>query len=832
MRTYRLFVASAFILCLSFSIFYSIVSLAGQISSNGLWNQIGETHLVPSETDGPYKYWTFAADITKLNNTLGGAPMEFSDSDSQTVMTFPMPDGSYERVRIEESPILSTELQEEYPEIRTYRAYGLDDPTASGRFDYTPAGFHGMLISESGTVYVNPKADSGPSHYISFWKKDVIGEPPVCCQLGDSVAESLISLLAFPANNPSGDQLTTYRLAVSATGEYTQFFGGVAATAAQIATTINRVTGIYEREFAIRLNLVNTNIYANPATDPFTGNNVSTMLGENQTDLDTNVGDANYDIGHIFSQGGGGGVANVGVCTTGSKALGATSLANPSGDVFDVDFVAHEMGHQFSGSHTWNGTSGSCSAAQFQANSSYEPASGSTIMAYAGICAGQNVQANSNDYFHTRSFDQITAYRDGTGACGTVTATGNNPPTVEAGPDCFIPTSTPFTLTAEGDDVDGDALTYCWEQFDLGTQDGNPQPTFVTGPLFRSRPPTSETSRTFPRFVDILSGAATPYEVLPSVDRTLNFRVTVRDNQASGGGVDYDSMTVIVIGTPFEVTFPAAGDSLECGDDETITWNVGGGSVASNVEILISSDGGASFSSLVSSTTNDGSHTVMLPTGLTTTTARIMLKPSSNCFFAVSDEFSIVDSNPPDITCPGDIIIECTESTEPSNTGSATAVDVCDPDPGITFTDMVAAGACPQEETITRTWTATDATGRTSNCVQIIEVVDTIGPVISCNAPPTIIPPDAPISFTATAIDNCDTNPIVVIVDFDCFKFTKKGKRIDKTESCEVLIAGDTITILDSGGVGDRIEWTVEATDACGNTEPLTCGVDVVNPAK
>jgi hypothetical protein len=194
---------------------------------------------------------------------------------------------------------------------------------------------------------------------------------------------------------------------------------------------------------------------------------------------------------------------------------------------------------------------------------------------------------------------------------------------------------------------------------------------------------------------------------------------------------------------------------------------------------------------------------------------------------------TVVDTTAPVITCPGDVTIECDVNPIPANTGgSATAVDVCDPNPVIIFSDAETPGSCPQEKTITRTWTATDACGNSSNCDQTITVVDTTPPVITCNAPDTIIPPDAPISFTATAIDNCDPNPTVVIVDPDCFKFTKKGKQIDKTESCEVQVDGDTITILNSGGVGDRIEWTVRATDACGNPATLTCGVDVVNPAK
>jgi hypothetical protein len=193
---------------------------------------------------------------------------------------------------------------------------------------------------------------------------------------------------------------------------------------------------------------------------------------------------------------------------------------------------------------------------------------------------------------------------------------------------------------------------------------------------------------------------------------------------------------------------------------------------------------------------------------------------------------TVEDLEPPNITCPEDITIECDIDPIPANTGNATATDNCDSSPTITFSDAETPGTCPQEKEIARTWTATDASGNTSSCTQTINVVDTTAPGITCNAPSTIIPPDAPISFTATAIDNCDPNPTVVIVDSDCFMFTKKGKRIDKTESCEVQVDGDTITILDSGGVGDRIVWTVRSTDACGNVEEVTCGVDVVNPAQ
>ena len=192
---------------------------------------------------------------------------------------------------------------------------------------------------------------------------------------------------------------------------------------------------------------------------------------------------------------------------------------------------------------------------------------------------------------------------------------------------------------------------------------------------------------------------------------------------------------------------------------------------------------------------------------------------------------TVVDTTPPVIACPPDVTIECDESTNPANTGSATATDNCDTISNITHSDVTTPGECPQEYTITRTWNATDASGNSSSCVQTINVVDTTMPVIDCNAPATITPPDAPISFTATATDNCDDDPSVEITGFDCFIFTKKGKKIDKEESCIVEVAGDTITILDNGGVGTNITWIVRATDSCGNVAEKECKVEVINPS-
>jgi hypothetical protein len=191
---------------------------------------------------------------------------------------------------------------------------------------------------------------------------------------------------------------------------------------------------------------------------------------------------------------------------------------------------------------------------------------------------------------------------------------------------------------------------------------------------------------------------------------------------------------------------------------------------------------------------------------------------------------TIVDTTPPTLVgVPSDETVECDAVPPPA---VVTATDTCDTSVTPSFDETRVDGSCADNNTLTRTWTATDACGNSISSEQIITVEDTTPPVIACNAPASITPPDAPISFTATATDNCDDTPAVEITGFDCYKFTKKGKRIDKTESCVVSIENDTITILDSGGVGTYIEWDSRAIDSCGNDADKTCVTLVVNPAK
>ena len=676
---------------------------------------------------------------------LARAPMERTAAAraGKRRITVPTPEGDFLQLRVEQAPILTPALRRRYRSNRTYRARGVQDPTVTARLDFTRAGFHAQVITDKGTFNVDPEGTGKQKTYRAYWKSDLPARP-FSCGVVTTLADSLFDVELSPSL-PSGADLRTYRLAVTAAGEYTQFFGSETAAEAQIETTMNRVIGIYEHEVAISFVIVALNIYTDPATDPFDGDSMSgALLNQNRDDLNLHVGADNYDIGHILSRGGGGGLAGLGVVCGPDKGRGGTMSSSPSGDAFDVDYVAHEIGHQLGGNHTFNGTTSNCGGGNRSASSAYEPGSGTTIMAYAGICAAEDVQPHSDDYFHTRSFEEITSFRTiGAGAlCGTLAATGNTVPIVDAGADYTIPRATPFALTAAGSDADvGDDLTYCWEQYDLGA--ATPPDNMADGPLFRSRPPTTDPMRVFPRFADLMSGAPTPWERLATVNRELTFRVTARDGHADGGGADFDTMVVTVAGDPFVVSAPASGETLECGGPETLSWDVGGsGALAANVRASISTDAGAAFADLLPSTPNDGSEPFTVPTVLTSGGGRILLEGLGNIFFNLSGPFSIADTLDPDITAPDDVTSECTgpAGTPVADLGTPVTSDLCDPTLVVTND---APASFPLATTIV-TWTAEDDSGNTGADTQSVTVQDTTPPVI-------IAPPDVTAECTSPA---------------------------------------------------------------------------------
>lgn len=639
-------------------------SASAQGSPAPLWQVFSETQLAPGgeRLIVPQSYRTLALDLTGMRRLLQAAPSasEVDFLESPVLIELPLPDGTLLEFRVVEASIMEAELQAKYPEIRTYQAASTTPERLKARLDLTPAGFHAVIFTAQGTVYIDPYRRGDAAHYLSYYTADFASSglellaqlPP----LGESTVDSLIAQL--PEQVTSGNELRTYRVAIATTGEYTIFHGGTVSDGlAAVVTALNRVNSVYERDVAVRMVLIKDNdliIYTNPSTDPYTNNNGVAMLGENQANLDAVIGDANYDIGHVFSTGGGG-VAYLEVpCVTGWKARGVTGLTNPIGDPFYIDYVAHEMGHQYGATHTFNGNEGSCSGGNRTASTAYEPGSGTTVMAYAGICGSQDLQDHSDDDFHGVSFDQIIAYTtlgDGD-TCAVTTTTGNQAPVVEAGTGGFyIPISTPFSLTGSAADPDGDPLSYDWEEWDLGPA-GHPDSPSGDAPIFRSFVPVSTPTRIFPKISDIVNNTHTIGELLPTYTRNLTFRLTARDNHVapSAGGVGYDTIAFDVTSAagPFLVTAPNTAVVWTGNTSETVTWNVANTNLAPvscpAVDISLSVDGGYTYPQiLLAGTPNDGSQAVSVP-NLDTFVARIKVACANNVFFDISNVNFTIES--------------------------------------------------------------------------------------------------------------------------------------------------------------------------------------------
>lgn len=587
-------------------------------------------------------YRSLRANDGALRQALAAAPLEFTSSQGSE-LDLPMPNGSMQRFRLELSPILAPELAARYPEITTYQVHGVDDPGASGRLDMTPQGFHGMITSAAGTVFIDPDGSGG---YRSYYKGDYAlaqrgmgAESGFACAV-DGDQQTALRSDGATAQRTSG-QRRNYRLAVAATGEYTQFHGGTKTSAlSAIVTVINRVNQIYGRDIAVQFILVAGNdriIYTDGAADPYTNSDGVAMLDENQANLDAVIGSANYDIGHVFSTGGGGIAVIESVCDNAFKAEGVTGSTSPTGDAFYIDFVSHEIGHQFGADHTFNGTAGACAGNRIPATA-VEPGSGSTIMSYAGICGGENLQDNSDATFHGVSIGQMVAFSTlgGGSSCGTLASSGNTAPTANAGAAFTIPKNTPFILSGSALDPELDTLSYQWDQMDAGS------------PLFRSYLPKDTPVRNLPRLSLQLTGVAGDIgETLPAVGRTLNFRLTVRDGNS---GVDEDDLAVTVDGGtgPFDVNggvLNIAGN-YPGGFAQTIGWAVGGtgGSCPQvTVSLLSFSADGSTYCDHTDDAVlnlgtfpNTGSASPILPNRLVAR-GRVRVACSSNIFFSLSD---------------------------------------------------------------------------------------------------------------------------------------------------------------------------------------------------
>lgn len=626
-----------------------------------LWLEKAEESILPmgNKVINPLVYRTTETDTTSLKSTIFQAPHEsaINVKNSGTILTVPLPDGSSEDFRIVLYDMMEPGLSERFPEIKTGYGVSTGKSKSTIRFDWTYRGFHAFIRNHGNTVFIDPYSFGDKVNYLSYYSKDypAPAEPFVCHVEGPVIS---IDDTQAPVEKAGDCIFRSYRLAMATTGQYSNYHGAMSAAQANlvlsaVTTTMNRVNGVYEQDATIRMILIANTVdvfYYSGVTDPYTNNDGGAMLDENQSNLDAVIGSSNYDIGHVFSTGGGG-VAQLNCPCTSSKARGVTGSSNPVGDPFDIDYVAHEMGHQWGANHTQNN---SCNRHN---STAMEPGSASTIMGYAGICP-PNIQAHSDAYFHGISIQEMANFIvNGNGNnCDVPLAFSNTGPTVSAGSNYTIPVSTPFVLTAVGTDPQNDPMTYCWEQWDNEVNNTMPPTAFNTqGPVFRSFDPVPAPERYFPRLPDLVNNISPLWEVLPAVTRTMEFRVTARDFNGPAGCTDTDNMfvTTNVAAGPFVVNIPSLPVTWTEGQIETVTWNVAGTTSfpvsCANVDILLSYDGGYTYPvTLASGVPNNGSANITVPVG-TSISARVMVICSDNIFFDISNNnFTIQQATIPD----------------------------------------------------------------------------------------------------------------------------------------------------------------------------------------
>ena len=681
-------------LVLSMTILLFSWTAFGQITSSS-WS-VKDLNSIDASSEKlivPQKYLALDLNINQLRNQISNLGR---GQDNSWNFDVPLPDGTFERFSVRRNNVIPQELLAKYPGINTFTGTSLSQPDRKIYMDVTHFGFHGMIRGGGPSVYIDPFIRDNDRTYVSYYRKDFkrSDQPQWSCSFENHKSDVVIDPekvgdreIKFERRHKAALMTKEYRLAVAVTGQYTGLFGGtVAGGLAAVVTAINRVTGVYETEVGVSLSLIPDNdkiIYTDPTTDPFT--NSSGDLNRVQNVIDTAIGSANYDVGHVFTSSSGG-VASLGVvCNNSSKARGLTGLPNPTGDPFYIDYVAHEMGHQFAGLHTFNGDSSSCSGGNRSESAAYEPGSGATIMAYAGICGNDNLQSNSDAYFHLKTLMQITDHVNGSAAsCATLIDNGNNMPTSDADSEGIdgktIPASTPFELTGDGGDVDADDLTYQWDEWDLGPQQDVNAGDNGSSPIFRSFFATDSKTRVFQRLSDLLENTTVVGETLPTTNRTLDFQFIVRDN-VGGWMNDMITLNVAAAAGPFLVTSFNTPQTLS--GDITVTWDVAGttsnGVNCGTVDISLSTDGGLTFgTALASGIPNNGSAMVTLPETFSAT-VRIKIKCANNVFFDINNANLVIE--PTAIPCntvaniPDDPIADgiYSSNTELTSTGKVPA---------------------------------------------------------------------------------------------------------------------------------------------------------------
>ncbi len=639
----------------------------------------------------PVQFRLFQVDYATLAGTLATAPMEFTDLARQQplLITLPMADGSFQTFKIAESPVMAPELTAKYPAIHTYAGSAVNHSGLTVRLGVGYKGFHAYVFSLDGHVQlVEPYGEASGNLYMTYRMEDQRPDPALenrRCGLTNSdvtaFPTTVAPVSAERANAPV--TLKKYRAAISAQAEYSQFHGGTKPLVlSEIVDAIDFIVAIQERDFAIRLELIPNNdtlIYLDPATDPYDGDLVTDWFVQNPQPTNLRVGINNYDIGHVFTQVDPpngvyvAGIASIsGVCTQIDKARAGSSLPSPSGAGFYI-IAAHEMGHQLSGTHTFNNCVGAADART--GSTAYEPGGGATVMGYpSGVCAPE-AYSNQESHYHIATIEQVNNFvAQGAGStCGMNIVTDNNPPTVSIPltNGFYIPQSTPFALTAEGSDPDNDDISYSWEEFDLGSECTLDSP-IGTAPIFRSFPPDTSATRLFPRFINLITNTSYVGEYMPDYGRQLNFKVTVRDNHPGAGGIAVDQVQFNVAANagPFKVTYPnTSGITWRVGEYRTVTWDVANTDKSPvncpTVNIVLSLNSGKSFPvTLAANVPNIGVCCIQVP-DIVGSTLRLKVEAANNIFFDLANSnITILQPAQPGFNfCPGEVLVQACAPT-------------------------------------------------------------------------------------------------------------------------------------------------------------------------
>jgi len=614
---------------------------ATTLTGQRLWSDIDERvidqnlleeKIAPSSTSR-----TVALDLQQWEQIATQNPSNLS-------INLPLPTGELLDVIIKEAPILEKKLADKFPAIKTYTIAA--PSTIKGRISYTPNGVHALLYHPAGMVFIEPIVPGNASYHSSYFAKDQSAEEPEVFRLSCGTIPKIPTgepTQATAQSRSSGNavDLKMYRLLISTTGEFAQYHNArlPGEVLFEVAEQMNFINAIYEREFAIRFELIDETldlIFIDPATDPYDGDRtVFSLLQQSSFDLETRVDVNKFDIGHILtsncfpSQGGqAAGVAEFRSACTVRKSRGV-SCQFQSNTRFATNIFAHEIGHQFGASHSWSNCAGS---EDQRAETPYEPGSGSTIMSYAGACGFQNnVQQRADPYFHIANIEQVERHQESNPTCGSSISSENVAPEaiILQEEDLVIPILTPFELKGEAIDENGDDLTYSWEQFDVGPASILDEPR-GNAPIFRSFPPSSNSNRVIPRLENIIDGVSENKEVLPDYSRDITFRYTVRDNYPESGGVDWKEIAFKSSDTagPFLVEFPNRGtDVVRVGEAVNVQWAVANTNTlpvnCQKVDIFLSLDGGRTYPEILArEVDNDGSQVVTIPQ-ITSNRARI-----------------------------------------------------------------------------------------------------------------------------------------------------------------------------------------------------------------